>query len=136
MLVFFSFGNVMSCDAESITTKALRKMRVPKASLQELETDLQEAEQAVLSRFAADSAAGGGELYSTMPALSDSGKPNTLPCYCLLFSCLQLTEHVTHKHSMLSRHWSFWTHLAERPYFQGSHVPDPTLLARCWLLQH
>jgi hypothetical protein len=48
-------------------------MRVPTASLADLEADLRESEQAVLSRYAAEQAAGGGELYSQMPALSDSG---------------------------------------------------------------
>jgi hypothetical protein len=53
-------------------------MRVPSASLADLETDLQESEQAVLSRYAAEKAVGGGELYSTMPALSDSGAHQVL----------------------------------------------------------
>lgn len=51
---------------------------MPSADLEELETDLLEAEQSVLSRFAADSAPGGGELYSTMPALSDAGAYPTI----------------------------------------------------------
>ena len=68
---------------------------MPTASLKELETDLREAEQTVLSRYAADSAPGGGELYSTMPALSDSGAPsNSHFSSCRAFSYCPLSLHL------------------------------------------
>lgn len=77
--------------AEAITTKALRKMNVSSVSMEDLESEFDQAEQTVLSSYA-DALSGGSELMMTMPALADAGacaawsvcEPDSTHTFCIV----------------------------------------------------